>query len=349
MNGTTHCRKIVDSKPEGYQQNCRQVRKPCQTSYEDFFYTIPNSKLLTALIVITVLLVIVLLIIFRYVGRHCGLNDSSNGMVGAYLSMVALPVGVVLSLIVASTWAAYDDAQAKENEEATDLLLLYNLLDNFEGAEDVQAAIKQYTAYIVSDEFPLMADGIQSRQGLIMLTDIGDMIYQLQPEPGREVVLYGKAIDIYQRIITLRIIRMGYVVNGLQPELWWVLVLGVVMVIFMSFFLYSCSTVLHCIMVAMAAATLISLLFLIIALNYPYKGDFGLDSLPYQIGLANMIPGNEVKDGAQGGDCESNKSSPSIYLDKRGRPADEDRIEKAKNRLRRILAQSAYDIGSDVL
>jgi len=280
---------LVDKKPKDYKQKSKQQRKPCQTNSDNFFYSMPNSKLLTVLIIFAIIVVIVMLYIFKYVTRNCGFNDSTNGAVGIYLSMVGLPVGVVLSFIVANTWSSFADASNKENEEATKLLLLYDLLTDIPGGAAIQDTIKIYTSFIITDEFPLMADGIQSTEGLAIILGIGDMIYNLNPQPGKETVLYNQSIDMYQQITSLRIIRMGYVVYGLAPELWWVLILGVVMVIVMSFFIYIKSWNLHVVLVSMTAATLISLLFLIVALNYPYRGDFGLDSLPYQIALANMV------------------------------------------------------------
>jgi len=38
----------------------------------------------------------------------------------------------------------------------------------------------------------------------------------------------------------------------------------------------------------MASGMLVALLFLVVALNYPYRGDFGLDSIPFQLALNNM-------------------------------------------------------------
>lgn len=281
-------RRVFDRKPDGYRQKSKQNRKTCETSSDEFFYSIPNSELLTVLIIFTVIIVIIFLYIFKFVTRDCNFNDSTNGAVGIYLSMVGLPVGVVLSFIVATSWSAFADAANKENEEATKLLLLYNVLSDLPGSEPIREAIKVYTSFIITDEFPLMADGIQSREGLAIILKIGDMIYDLNPQPGKETVLYNQSINMYQEIMSLRIIRMGYVSYGLAPELWWVLILGVVIVIVMSFFIYIRSWCLHAILVAMASATLVALLFLIVALNYPYRGDFGLDSVPFEIALVNM-------------------------------------------------------------
>lgn len=297
--------KDGDGRGHGDRKNARHVRctATCKGDFDEYFYSTPNSKLLTVLIVVAIILTVFFLYLFKYVTEgQINLNDSTNGTVGAYLSIVGVPVGVVLSFIVATTWASFSDAQAKENAEATKLLLLYQLLDTMPGARGVQEDIREYTAFVVSTEFPLMEKGIQSTEGLQMITNIGNSIYHLQPETPRETELYDQAITMFQDVMSLRISRMGYAVYGLAPELWWVLILGVIIVIVMSYFMYCSSLTLQAILTGMTVAVLVGLLFLIVALNYPYRGDFGLDSLPFEIALYNMVPVNDHPTEGEEGD-----------------------------------------------
>ena len=278
----------IQKEWQGIKNKKGRKRKPTQGDFDNFFYTIPDSKLLTLLIIVAVILAVIFLIIFRYVTRHVELNDSTNGVVGGYLSIVAVPVGVVLAFIVASAWATFSDAQVKENEEATKLLLLFNVVQELPNTEDIQQEIIKYTSFIITDEFPLMRVGVQSTDGLALILELGNMIYAFNPEGEKQSVLYAEMVEMYEEIISLRIIRMGYAVFGLAPELWWVLLLGVIIVIVVSYFLYIKSLVLQAIMVGFVAAVFASMLFLIVALNYPYRGDFALDELPFEISLAIM-------------------------------------------------------------
>ena len=136
-------KNVVHEKQKDYKQKNKQCNRRTETTGDSFFYSIPNSMLLTALIVLVVLLVIIFLIIFRFATKNCNFNDSSNGVVSSFLSLVGLPFSVVLSFIVASAWESFADAGEKENEEATKLLLLYDLLQDMPGAEDIQEAIKE--------------------------------------------------------------------------------------------------------------------------------------------------------------------------------------------------------------
>jgi hypothetical protein len=255
----------------------------------EFFYSIPDSKLLTLLILVAVLIVVVLLVIFRCLITLKYCDDTTNSSVGTYIGIVGLPVGVILAFVVASAWAKFTDAQTKEIEEASKLFSLYSLLGEYGTSEAVaiQIAIQDYLAEIIDNEFALMAQRIQPVQGFDMLTDIGDMIYQLNADTSRQSALLSEAITLYGQIVELRIDRAAFVAFGLASELWWVLVFGVVIVIAMSFFIYMKYFLLQFVLTAMITATLVSLLFLIIAFNFPYRGDFGLDDSPFRTALQN--------------------------------------------------------------
>jgi len=260
--------------------------KSCDNVPCDFFYNIPNSKLLTLMIVIAIVISVVLLIIFKKVIRYCEVEKDANETVSNYLSLVALPVGVVLAFIASSAWSTFSDAQFKENQEATQILVLYNAVRQIPGSEDVQQKIKDYLNLIVDVEFPLMQQGLQSQEGTTAIFEIGNMIYQMDiGDDTKNSIIYSQIIDVYEMVVELRIARMTYVVDGLAPEMWWVLVLGVAVVIMVSFFVCSFSLCLQAVLTAFAVTALVSMLFLIIALNFPYRGDFGLDSLPFEIAL----------------------------------------------------------------
>lgn len=254
----------------------------------DYFYTLPDSKLLALLIFVSIIIVIVLLAVFRYVFSPY-LNSNTNNVLGTYIGVVGLPVGVILSFIVANASAQFTDAQKSENEEATKIFALYNLVGEYPvQGPALQQQIRTYVTEIIDSEFTIMAEGVQPTVGFDLLTAIGESIYALNPVTNRESILYSQAITLYQEIQSLRIIRMGYVSFGLPSELWWVLILGVVIVIGMTFFLNLCSFFLQAAVSAMVTAALVSMLFLIIAFNFPYRGDFALDATPFQTALANM-------------------------------------------------------------
>lgn len=257
----------------------------------DYFYGMPNSRLLVVILIVTIAIVVLFFCIFKYVTRNwCAISAEGNTAVGTYLSLIGVPIGIILSFIVATTWGFFADAKVKQAEEARSLLLLYDTINSISvpGTREILDDIELYTQGIIEEEFPLMQQGISGQNGLDILLQIGREIMALEPDTPADSNLHSQALSLYGRLVDDRVVRYGYVVDGLATELWWVLVLGVVLIVFLSFFMYCESKVLHCIGVCVAAIGLSSLLFLVIALNFPYRGDFGIDSTQYQLVLAKM-------------------------------------------------------------
>lgn len=272
------------------------ANRPADDPPFDYYYSLPDSKLLTLLVLVSIIIVVVLLAVFRCVLQPY-LTQNTNNVIGTYIGVVGLPVGVILSFIVASAWGSFSNAQTSENEETMKIFALYELVGEYPvQGERIQLQIIDYTQEIVDNEFDIMAQGVQPQVGFQLLTAIGTSIYELNPTTPRESVLYSEAIDLYQEVQGLRITRMNYVSYGLAPELWWVLLLGVVLVIGMTYLLRIDSFLLHATLVAMVTATLVSLLFLIVAFNFPYRGDFGLDATPFETALAGMLQDQEQND-----------------------------------------------------
>src|SRR5665647_1888701 len=110
--------------------------------------------------------------------------------------MVALPVGVTLSFIVASVWATYADAQLKEASEASQLFVLYKLIGKIHDTKKTQKEIKSYIEYVINVEFPLFADGhVEKSTGFDRLVKIGEDIYLIEPDGDRESAIFSQCID----------------------------------------------------------------------------------------------------------------------------------------------------------
>lgn len=266
--------------------------RTCQQKQQDnFLYGQENSKLLTILIVVFVLIAIVLLVIFKCFTETVVKDGQLNNLIGGYLSLVGIPVGVTLAFVVTTVWTSYTVAESQLAEEATEVLSLYNIIGNYPGGDGlpIQQQIINYTEFIINDEFILMSEGIQSTVAFNMLQAIGESIYELDPVTPKQKSIYDQSIDVYQKILALRISRMGYVSRGLPLELWWVLLLCIIIVLVMTYFLHFDTLWYHILLTAFSVAALTALVFLIVSLDFPYKGDFGLSSQVFQIALSKMI------------------------------------------------------------
>jgi hypothetical protein len=267
-----------------------ELRTLLKGVHQNPIFSLPDFNVFVIFIAVAIVIAVLFILISKLVVNPFHLYDESNQSTSIYLGIIGIPVGVVLAFIVSTEWQNFSDAESKQTEEATQLLLLYNLLGQIPGGAPIQQAVKNYTFHIIHVEFPLMSFGIQSVVGLDMILEIGDMILSLDPQNRRDSVLYSNAIQMYESIISLRIIRLGYATFGLAPEMWWVLILGAVILVLACAFVFTRSPILQLILVSLVSVTLATMLYLIFILDLPYRGDFGIDSMEFRIALSNMVP-----------------------------------------------------------
>ena len=118
----------------------------------NYFYNIPNSQVLTIVIGISMLIAILCLLAFKEFNILFGSPNVGATNVETYLSLIGVPLGVLLGFVITRVWAAYSDAQLREKEEATKLLLLYNTAADINGGKDVQDKIVDYLKFIIKAE-----------------------------------------------------------------------------------------------------------------------------------------------------------------------------------------------------
>lgn len=240
------------------------------------FYDISSRTLLVLFIAVAVILAIVGLAAYRYFVPTQYFSFDSNSLTSIFIGIISVPVGVILAFVASGVWQSYNDASQSNEKEASELLFLYRSVEQIPGTEAILQSIRNYISYIIEVEFPQMRAGIVPVEGLQQLLNIGSQIYNLNPQTRRDIVFFRESIDIYNDVIALRASRISYQ-DGVQQELWWVLVIGVVIIIIMSWFTYCRRPVLHYVMTAAVAAGLASILFLIVSLDRPYQGQFSLD------------------------------------------------------------------------
>lgn len=282
-------------KPKS-RQSCKNSNSRCNktSSTSDqstsckpntFYYDIPNSTLLVLFITVAIILAIVGLTIYRYFLPHGYFTYESNSMTSVYIGIIGVPVGIVLGFVITGVWESYNQASANNEKEAADLLFLYETLEQIPGTGKIRCNLREYIVYVVNTEFPLMRDGIIPSSGLNLLLEIGNQIRNLNPSTEKEAIMYRQSIEIYREALSSRAARIAFQ-DGIQAEIWWVLIIGVVILIMMSWLVYCRYAILQYILTIFVAAGLAALLFLAVALDNPYQGEFSLEPTSFRIALS---------------------------------------------------------------
>lgn len=252
----------------------------------DFFYNIPNNLLILVFIVVLVSLALIGLYIFIVLTDDRFSKRFDNANTNIYLSLLVVVIGVVMAFVITDEWQNFTQIQSDLITEANVLFLLIQTIEPLPDTSDTIIMIVQYICSIINVEFPAMQIG-QLPPDNVFLDSLQVAIYEYHPLTTRDTVLYDKSIDLLNQAIFLRNKRLEASVDGLPAELWTVLLLGVIVLIIMSWFITG-DNYYRAIMVILIVTTYASLLFLIVALDFPFMGQFSLTAEPFQFVLDKL-------------------------------------------------------------
>jgi hypothetical protein len=212
-------------------------------------------------------------------------------------------VALVLSLLLASELASYNTASHDRNHYAANLTQLDGCMRDF-GPELVEQRqqLHGYTAAVIAStwpdephpagvkypdtsQFPLVGEAPVLTG---VMNDIGIALAALQPRDPLHQALATRCKDIFAVVSAARWTVIEDTQGSLSEPFAGVLMFWLTMM-FLSFGLQAPRNSLSFCIIAIAIASVISVVFVILDLDLPYGGIFGISSHSMRLALADML------------------------------------------------------------
>jgi hypothetical protein len=242
-------------------------------------YNTPNIILFILFIIIFGILSVLGLYLFTLFTIVTNIDTVLFHNTYVYITIASALIGVVIAFIIYNEAQKFYQAQINVEEEASTLFILYNMISTLPNTTLIQKQIITYLCYIIYVEFVTLSKG-----GNIPVNTIEPLklaIYNYEPHGARETEIYQQSLITLNRAIYLRTARVNSSMNGLPAELWWVVILGSIIVIVLTWFIHA-SFLYKTIMTSFIAMIFASLIFLLVVQNFPYKGEFSIKPTSFQ-------------------------------------------------------------------
>jgi Protein of unknown function (DUF4239) len=215
----------------------------------------------------------------RFVRRVHREDHSHNDVVGFYLAAVTVFYGITLGLVAVGTWTNYSAVQDRVDHEAQTLASLYRDLDGYPDPYRTRMTgdLKAYASEVIHGSWP------QQRQGIIpvgtdaIITRLQRELLAYKPADLGEQALQAQALEGFSRLSEARRSRIDSIYMSLSPALWWMVIVGALTCIVVTFFFDMRSPSMHRWMTGLMGGLLGLMIFLIAVLDNPFRGKVSVE------------------------------------------------------------------------
>jgi hypothetical protein len=243
---------------------------------------IPAPIFGTLTVVIVVGLSVVGLVIFRRVVSPTRL-ESANHVSGQVFQLAGVLYAVLVAFVVVVVWEQFDKAEAAAQSEASAIADLLRDSQALPAAArpQLQQSLTTYAQDVVNDEFPRMRRGELIEQESDQLTAVWQAYLKVQPDTDTEKAFYSEAIGRLNDLGGSRKVRISTSQSEIPGELWVLLLGGGAIVMAFTFMFGTPDLVVHASAVALTAALMAFVMYLIFALEHPFVGSLSVSPDPY--------------------------------------------------------------------
>ena len=224
-----------------------------------------------------------LLVVDRFV--HVSLRKAHNDLAGFTIAIVSVLYAVLLAFIAIATWEAFIQAsQTVENESgyAGGMYLDTAGLPEAKGQE-IRNALAKYVSVVVTVEWPIQRQGNTPDQGWEPLRDLADAIATIHPQTSGQAVIEAELLKSWNELYDARSARLSAVQGHIPGIIWCIVFVGAAITTAYTYFFGFENFGMHLAMTATVAATLALVIVMIVALDWPFRGEISVSSEPFII------------------------------------------------------------------
>jgi hypothetical protein len=221
----------------------------------------------------------------RWVRRIVGNNGDYNDLVFTALATVGVFFGITLGLISVGAWEKFSEINTNVNQEAASLAVLYRSAKSYpdQTSYSLKFALEDYTQYIIEEGWPLQRQGIVPQKDMPKVDEIQRNLVAFEPVTDSMKALHSETLSKFNEMIMYRRHRLTSITSGLPDTLWGVVISGAIINLMIPWFLVYDRKLIQYAMILMMATTIGILIFLMGAMDNPFRGEFSVSPEAFQL------------------------------------------------------------------
>lgn len=200
--------------------------------------------------------------------QHHSAGEAMMGVVGTLFA-------VLLGFMIASAMDRYNDARMHDEQEASNVASVFRVA---RGLSDIdrprlREICREYVDDVIEKEWPLMEQRVKINHGWVTYQKLWEATVAVVPENDRQSNLQQGLIASMQNLGEHRRARILLAQATMQPALWFIVGLGAVIVILLSYIFASEFPRIQGAMTTLVATAMALNIWLLSAYSNPYSGE----------------------------------------------------------------------------
>ncbi len=206
--------------------------------------------------------------------------------VGTVVQSVMVCYALVVALIAVKVWETHGATSQTVSAEAAATAAFYRDVSNYPEPlrAELQASVRDYVEYVIREAWPIQRQGKAPPYGGVKRMDhVQGLLVRFEPATEGQKAYHQEAWRAFNRLIELRRLRLDAVGTGLPTAMWVVVLLGAAIGLCTTFFFRVDDVRLHTTLVLLLASFIGLVVFVIFAMDRPYRGDLGIGPDSFQL------------------------------------------------------------------
>lgn len=235
-----------------------------------------------------------LLLVRRSVLPRLSIQAADSEFTGAMLQSVMVFYGLAVALIAVTVFQTYSDVSKVVTGEATALNALYRDVTSYPEPirTELQTRLRDYTRQVIDDAWPLQRQGKVPPGGFEHMSHFQEVLTKFEPTTEGQKIVHAETLRAYNNLIQSRRLRLDAVSTGLPAVMWAVIIIGAFISLSASFFFKVEDPRLHIVEVLLLAIFIGLVIFMILSLDRPFRGDLGIPADPFRLVYDQLMKGS---------------------------------------------------------
>ncbi len=253
-------------------------------------YDLDNWQFATYCILFFIFIAVFGLFILKKAIQKSIIPQAHNDVVSFFMAGLNAIYGITLGLIAVGAWENYANVNQTVSNEAATLAALYENIRILPSplSDTLRAELKEYTEYTINDAWKQQQMGNVPKGGTERLRKFEKHLLSFVPVTPGDGVLFEQSYSNLSELVKMRRLRINSVTSGLPSPVWYTIFFGAFLNIVITWFFITDKFRVHVLMTCLFAALLGSLIFLVAAMDNPFRGEFSVSSDAFKIVLEKM-------------------------------------------------------------